>query len=126
MKMMGLASVIIFVIALLGLLGMVTYSTEKRYKEIGVRKVMGASVWEIVRILSWSFLKLLFIAAVVALPIGLVENMFMNKMFTFYAGLNIGLMGLFFGIVLVVAIGAIAYYATRAALVNPVESLRTE
>lgn len=126
MKMMGLASVIIFVIALLGLLGMVTYSTEKRYKEIGIRKVMGASVWEIVRILSWSFLKLLFIAAVVALPIGLVENMFMNKMFTFYAGLNIGLMGLFFGIVLVVAIGAIAYYATRAALVNPVESLRTE
>ena len=126
MKIMGLTSLIIFVIALMGLLGMVTYSTEKRYKEIGIRKVMGASVWEVVRILSWSFLKLLFIAAVVALPIGLVENMFMNKMFTFYAGLNIGLMIMFFGVVLSVAVGAIAYYATKAALVNPAKSLKSE
>ncbi len=100
MKMMGMASVVIWVIAVLGLLGMVTYSTEKRYKEIGVRKVMGASVVEVVRTLSWSFLKLLLIAGLIALPLGYVSGTLFMSLFTFHTGLSYGLMGLSMSVVL--------------------------
>ena len=126
MKMMGMASLVILVIAVMGLLGMVTYSTEKRYKEIGIRKVMGASVVEIVRLLSWSFLKLLLIAGLVALPIGYLAGYFLTSVFTYHPGINVGLMILFLGIVLLIAVVTIAYYTTRAALMNPVKSLKTD
>lgn len=126
MKMMGMAALVIIVIAVMGLLGMVTYSTEKRIKEIGIRKVMGASVWEIVKILSWSFMKLLIWAGVIAIPIGLAENWVLDDLFTYYAGLNAGLMGVFFISILAIAIFTIGYYAMRAAVVNPVKSLRAE
>jgi putative ABC transport system permease protein len=126
MKMMGMASIVIWVIAVLGLLGMVTYSTEKRYKEIGIRKVMGASVLEVVRTLSWSFLKLLLIAGLIALPLGYVSGIVFVNLFTFHAELNYGLMSLSMGMVLLVALSAIGYYTTRAALMNPVKSLRSE
>jgi putative ABC transport system permease protein len=126
MKMMGMASVVIWVIAVLGLLGMVTYSTEKRYKEIGIRKVMGASVVEVVRNLSWSFLKLLLIAGLIALPLGYVSGTVFMSLFTFHTGLSYGLMGLSMGVVLLVAVVSIGYYTTKAALMNPVEILRSE
>ncbi|MFN8353103.1 MAG: ABC transporter permease [Spirosomataceae bacterium] len=126
MKMMGAASFVIFVIALMGLLGMVTYSTEKRFKEIGIRKVMGASVWEVVKILSWSFLKLLLIASTIAIPIGLLEGSFLNSVFVYNNGINLSLMMMFLLTVLLVAVMTIAYYTTKAALMNPVKSLKTE
>ncbi|MER0439228.1 ABC transporter permease [Emticicia sp. W12TSBA100-4] len=126
MKMMGMAALVIIVIAVMGLLGMVTYSTEKRIKEIGIRKVMGASVWEIVKILSWSFMKLLIWAGIIAIPIGLAESWALDKLFTYYAGLNAGLMGVFFISILAIATFTIGYYAMRAASLNPVKSLRAE
>lgn len=126
MKMMGLASLVIFVIAVMGLLGMVIYTTEKRIKEVGIRKVMGASIWEVVRILSWSFMKLLLIAGVIALPIGYLTGIFFQSFFIFHTSLNYSLMAIFFIIVFAIAIFTIAYYAFRAALMNPVNSLRSE
>jgi putative ABC transport system permease protein len=126
MKMMGMASIVILVIALMGLLGMVTYSTEKRIREIGIRKVMGSSVWGIVKILSWSFMKLLLIASAIALPVGYLSGLILVKIFTFHANINIGLMVAFFAIILIIAIGTISYQAIRAALMNPVKSLKTE
>lgn len=126
MKMMGMASLVILVIAVMGLLGMVIYTTEKRVKEIGIRKVMGASVSEIVKILSWSFLKLLLIAGLIALPIGIFGGILFNGIFIFNNGLNFSLMSIFFIAVLSIAILSIAYYSIRAALTNPVKSLRAE
>lgn len=126
MKMMGIASLVIFVIAIMGLLGMVIYSTEKRIKEVGIRKVMGASIWEVVKILSWSFMKLLLIAGVIAIPIGYATGLFLLSIFTFHTTMNYGLMVIFFAIVFMIAISTIAYYAFRAALMNPVKSLRSE
>lgn len=126
MKMMGMASLVILVIAVMGLLGMVIYTTEKRVKEIGIRKVMGASVAEVVKILSWSFLKLLLIAGLIALPIGYLGGIFFNGVFIFNNGLNYSLMALFFISVLAIAILTIGYYSMRAALMNPVKSLRAE
>jgi putative ABC transport system permease protein len=126
MKMMGIACLVILVIAVMGLLGMVIYTTEKRVKEIGIRKVLGASVTEVVTILSWSFLKLLLLAGVIALPIGIFGGLLFNGLFTFNNGLNFSLMALFFITVLFIAILTIAYYSMRAAFTNPVNSLRAE
>jgi putative ABC transport system permease protein len=123
MKMMGMASVVIWVIAVLGL---VTYSTEKRYKEIGIRKVMGASVKEVVVTLSWSFLKLLLTDGLIALPLGLLSGTVFMSLFTFHPGLSYGLMGVSLGRVLLVAVGSVGYYTMKAALMNPVESFRSE
>ncbi len=126
MKMMGMAAIIIFVIAVMGLLGMVTYSTEKRIKEIGIRKVMGASIWEIVKILSWSFMKLLLIAGIIALPIGYIEGKFFHSVFIYHNAIDVGLMSFFFIIVFIIAIFTIGFQSIKAALINPVESLRSE
>jgi putative ABC transport system permease protein len=126
MKMMGMACLVILVIAVMGLLGMVIYTTEKRIKEIGIRKVLGASVMEVVKILSWSFLKLLLIAGLIALPIGIFGGILFNGIFIFNNGLNFSLMVIFFTTVLLIAILTIAYYSMRAALSNPVKSLKAE
>lgn len=126
LKMMGMASIVIFVIAIMGLLGMVTYTTEKRIKEIGIRKVLGASIWEIVKILSWSFMKLLLIAGIIALPIGYISGLLLLSVFTFHTSINIELMSLFFCLVFLIAIFTISYQVIKTALMNPVISLRSE
>ncbi len=126
MKMMGMVGLVILVIAVMGLLGMVIYTTEKRVKEIGIRKVMGASVMEVVKILSWSFLRLLLIAGLIALPIGIFGGILFNGIFIFNNGLNFSLMSIFFVAVLAIAILTIGFYSMRAALMNPVNSLRAE
>lgn len=126
LKMMGLAGLVILVIAVMGLLGMVTYSTEKRFKEIGIRKVMGATELQVVKILSWSFMKMLIIAGIIALPIGYLESFALDMVFTFYAGTNFYLMALFLAFVFAIALFTIIYYSAKAALVNPVKSLRSE
>jgi putative ABC transport system permease protein len=87
---------------------------------------MGASAWEIVKILSWSFMQLLIWAGIIAIPIGLAENWILANLFTYYAGLNAGLMGVFFSSVFIIASFTIGYYAIRAANLNPAKSLRTE
>ncbi|MBP6237772.1 MAG: ABC transporter permease [Saprospiraceae bacterium] len=126
MKIMGLAALIILAIAVMGLLGMVIYSTEKRVKEIGVRKVMGASVSEIVRVLSWNFMKLILIAGAISLPIGFVSGFVLQKIFIFHSNININLMLGFFISILVIGLSTIGFFSIKAALMNPVKSLRSE
>lgn len=126
MKMMGLSSMVILVIAMMGLLGIVTYSTEKRFREVSIRKVMGASVLQIAQILSWEFMKLLLIAGSIALPIGYFSGLWFTNFFTFHPPINFTLMSISFGLVLAAGILTVGYYAVKAALVNPVESLRSE
>lgn len=126
MKFLGLVSAIVFVIAIMGLLGMVTYNTEKRIKEVGIRKVMGATVLAIVRELSRSYVKLVIIAACIAIPLGYVSGHFFLKLFAFNNGVNISLMVLLFFIVFIIALLAIIVKAVQAAVANPVKSLRTE
>lgn len=126
MQFMWMVCVIIFIIAIMGLLGMVTYETEKRVKEIGIRKVIGASVLEIVKILSWRFMKLLLIAGCVALPIGYISGLIILNLFTFRADINIAAMSLFFCLIFLIALFTIGFKTMRAAMENPVKSLRTE
>ncbi|ULQ57885.1 ABC transporter permease [Flavihumibacter rivuli] len=119
------ASLAIF-IACMGLFGLATYMAEQRTKEIGVRKVLGASVQNIVGLLSRDFLKLVLVATVIAFPVG---YLLMHRWLEDFAyRINIGWwIFLAVGILAVlIAIVTVSFQAIRAALLNPVKSLRTE
>lgn len=113
-------------ISCLGLLGLASYSTIQRTKEIGVRKVLGASVSNIVNLLSIDFLKLVLIAFIIAAPIAWFS---MNKWLQDFA-YRIDLTWWIFAIAgvaaIVIAFGTISFQAIKAAMANPVKSLRTE
>lgn len=126
MKFMYLLAVIIFAITLMGLFGMVTYSTEKRIKEIGIRKVVGASVSQIVNLISWSYIKLLIIAGLIALPISYITGKMFESLFIYHDKLNMSLMIFFLVIIFMITIATICVQVIRSASVNPVKSLRTE
>ena len=113
-------------VACLGLFGLITFATEQRFKEIGIRKVLGANVAEIVGMLAKDFVKLIFIAFFIAFPLGYY---FMNKWlqdFAYRIDLNIGQFLMAASITLAIALITISFKSIKAALQNPVKSLRTE
>ena len=113
-------------ISCLGLLGLASYSTYQRTREIGIRKVMGASVSGIVHLLSKEFLALLFIAFVIASPIAwLVMHRWLED-FSYRIGIHWWIFMVSGMIAFLVAIFTVSFQAIRAALANPVISLRTE
>ena len=113
-------------IACLGLFGLATYSAEQRIKEIGVRKVLGATVLNLASLLSKDFLKLVFIANGIAFPIAWWAT---NKWLQEYA-YHIDVQWWVFAIAGISACGiallTVSYQAIKAAIANPVKSLRTE
>jgi putative ABC transport system permease protein len=119
------AGVTIFV-ACLGLLGLATFTAEQRTKEIGIRKVLGASIANIVSLLSIDFIKLVFIAFIIATP---VAWYMMNKWLQDFA-YKTNISGWIFLLVAVLAVAitiiTVSFRAIRAAVVNPVDSLRSE
>jgi len=113
-------------ISCLGLFGLVTFTAEQRTKEIGIRKVLGASVTGIVGMLSKDFLKLVIIAAVIAFPVAWwAMHRWLND---FAYRVNIGWwVFVVAGIVaLLIALLTISFQSIKAAIANPVKSLRTE
>ncbi len=126
LSMLGFLAFVTITIACLGLLGMVTYLTQTRYKEIGIRKVMGADVITILTILSKGFLKLVLIAGAIGLPLGYIAGFFFLNIFSnrVSIGLDIilfSLLGMLFLVLL--TIGTQIY---RVAVANPVKALRSE
>ena len=113
-------------ISCLGLLGFAAYTAQVRTREIGVRKVLGASVGGILRLLALDFMKLVLIAIVIATP---ASWYFMNKWLEDFAyKINVGwfvfvLAGL---LAIVIALVTISFQSIKAALANPVKSLRRE
>ena len=113
-------------IACLGLFGLSAFTISQRVKEIGVRKVLGASVPQIVTELSKDFLKLVLIAAVIALP---VAGVLMHKWlldFAFRINLNWWVFLMAGVIALIIAFVTISFQSIKAAVANPVKSLRSE
>ncbi|WP_020595522.1 ABC transporter permease [Spirosoma panaciterrae] len=126
MQLMSLEGLVIFVIAILGLIGILTYSVEKRAKEIGIRKVIGATTLEIIKLMSREFINLLAFATIIALPSGIAIGMYMNTYFVFNNGLSYGIMGFLWLLVVGVALGAVGYFSGAAAQTNPAKTLKSE
>jgi putative ABC transport system permease protein len=113
-------------IACLGLFGLAAFNAQKRVKEIGVRKVLGASVGQITYRLSMDFLKLVFISIGVALPLGwFVMNRWLED-FAYRIDIPWWSFPLAALIAVTIAVLTVSYQSIKAAIVNPVKSLRTE
>ena len=113
-------------IACLGLFGLVSFSVEQRTKEIGIRKVLGASVSNLVLILSKDFLILVIISNLIAWPLAYY---FMNGWLEDFAyKVDIGILPFLLAgsIALLVALVTVSYQSVKAAVVNPIESIRYE
>ncbi|HSN09221.1 MAG TPA: FtsX-like permease family protein, partial [Hanamia sp.] len=119
------AAIAIF-ISCLGLFGLATYTAQVKTKEIGIRKVLGASVSSIVTMLSKDFTQLVLIASVIAFPIAWWA---MNKWLQSFA-YRINISWWFFAVsgiaVLLITLVTVSFQAIKAAIANPVKSLRTE
>ncbi len=119
-------TIIAILISCLGLFGLATFSAEQRIKEIGVRKVLGASVANIVTLLSKDFLKLVMVSIIIASPIAwFVMNKWLQD-FAYRININWVVFAITTLVALFIAIATISFQAIRAAIANPVKSLRTE
>lgn len=119
-------SIIVVIIASLGLFALVSYSVESRLKEIGVRKVMGASVSSIVALISKEFLVLVIIAGAIGLPIAGYYMQSWLQEFAYHIPFGVLVFAEALLITLVIAFITIGVRTARAAVLNPVNSLRSE
>jgi putative ABC transport system permease protein len=113
-------------ISCFGLFGLISFAAEQRTKEIGIRKVLGASVGSVVRLLSKEFVALVILANVIAWPVAYFVITKWLKNFAYRT--EIGLVTFFFSgfLALVIAILTVCFQSIKAALTNPVDSLRYE
>jgi putative ABC transport system permease protein len=125
-KVVGILAVLIIIISCLGLFGLASYSAEKRVKEIGVRKVLGASVQNITLLLSGNFLKLVVVANIIAWPVAWFA---MDKWLQDFA-YRISIQWWIFAVAgitsLLIAFFTVSFQSIKAAIANPVKSLRSE
>ncbi|HEY9362306.1 MAG TPA: ABC transporter permease [Chitinophagaceae bacterium] len=125
-QIMLFAAILTIFISCIGLFGLSVLSAEKRTKEIGIRKVLGASVSSVVTTLSKDFLKLVFIAMIIAIPIAWLAA---NKWLEHYP-YRISLSWWMFAsagiLVIFIALATVSFQAIKAAIANPVKSLRSE
>lgn len=113
-------------IACLGLFGLITFMAEQRTKEIGIRKVLGASIGSIVALLSTDFIKLVFLSMLVAAPVAYLAMDKWLQGFAYRISVNGWVFALSGLIALTIALLTISLRAIKAALANPVKSLRSE
>ncbi len=113
-------------IACLGLFGLASFTAEQRMKEIGIRKVMGASVGSLVLLFSKDFTKLVLVALLIAIPISywMMDRWLDDFAYRVTLGVSTFLIG--GGIALLIAWLTVGFQSVRAAVANPVDSLRSE
>jgi putative ABC transport system permease protein len=117
---------IAILVASLGLFGLASFSTSQRTKEIGIRKVLGASVSSIVTLLSKDFVRLVLIAVVIATPIAYFSMQRWLDDFAYRIEIGPGIFALAGVLALLIALATVSYQAIKAALADPVKSLRYE
>jgi len=113
-------------IACIGLLGLAAYATQQRTREIGIRKVLGASAGNIVRMLSVDFLKLVLIASLIAFPVAWWAMHKWLQDFAYRVNMGWWVFAIAGISSVIIALATISFQAIKAAMANPVKSLRTE
>jgi len=125
-KLSTIFAVLAIIISCLGLFGLAAYTAERRIKEIGIRKVLGASVTGIATLLSKDFLQLVALSCVIAFPVAWwimhswLDNYQYRINISWWIFLSAGI------IAMLIAVFTISFQAIKAAVANPVKSLRTE
>jgi putative ABC transport system permease protein len=125
-QMMGAFTVIAILISCLGVLGLITYSVGQKAREIGIRKVIGASVGQIVFLFARQYLWLVLIANVIVAPMAGYWMRQWLLAFPYRIGMSWWMFGAAFGMGCVVMLGTLSWKTVRAALANPVTALRSE
>ncbi len=122
----GTLALLAIIISCLGLFGLASYSAEKRIKEVGIRKVLGASLQHIVMMLSKDFLRLILLAFAAATPLAYLGMNRWLEDFAYRASIGVEVF-VFAGLIAVaIAFVTVSFHALKAALANPVEALRYE
>ena len=119
-------SILAILVSCLGLFGLATYTAEQRIKEIGVRKVLGASVGSIVKLLSQDFVKLVFIAIVIASPMAWWGMDHWLEDFAYKINMQWWMFALSGITAMIIALLTVSYHSIKSAMANPVKNLRTE
>jgi putative ABC transport system permease protein len=123
---LNIFSILTIFVACLGLFGLVTYTAEQRTKEIGIRKVLGASVSQVTQMLSKEFLKLVFIASLIAFPLSWWAMNKWLQSFAYRISINWWVFVVAGCVTILIALITVSFQAIKAAVANPVKSLRTE
>lgn len=125
-QLLTVFSVLAIFIAYLGLFGLVLYTTEQRTKEIGIRKTLGASVLNVVVLLGKDFTKWILLANLIAIPVGYFIVSKWLEQYAYRIGINWFIFLMACGLSLIVAFLTVSYQTIKAAIANPVESLKYE
>jgi putative ABC transport system permease protein len=122
----GTFTYITILLATLGLFGLAAFTIEQRNKEIGIRKILGASMASITTILSTDFLKLILLSVIIASPVAwyAMHNWLQN--FAYRISIPVWVFLFAGAMAFITAVLTISYHAVKAALANPVKSLRSE
>lgn len=125
-KIISYFTLIAIIISCLGLFGLATFSAEQRIREIGLRKVLGASVSNLVALLSLDFLKLVLLAVLIAAPLAWYAMNKWLQTFAYRIEISWQVFALTALLAVFIAFVTVSFQAVKAALVNPVKNLRTE
>jgi putative ABC transport system permease protein len=119
-------TVVCIFISCLGLFGLAVFSTKQRIKEVGIRKILGASVINIVGLISFDFLKLVLFSILIASPVAYyVMNKWLQD-FVYRAHIQWWAFALAGGLAILIAFITVSYQSVKAAIANPVKSLKSE
>ena len=125
-KITGISTILALIISSLGLLGLISIVTNAKTKEIGIRKVLGASTISVVAILSKNITKWIILANVLALPATwYIMNKWLDN-YAYHVDINWWIFIMAGGVTLILALAAASFQTIKAAVANPVESLRDE
>jgi putative ABC transport system permease protein len=125
-KVLTIFASIAIILACLGLLGLSSYSAKQRIKEIGIRKVLGASIGNIAALLSVDFVKLVFVAIIISTPIAWWMMNTWLQSFAYKTHMSWWIFVFAGGSAVFIALATISFQSIKAALANPVKSLRSE
>jgi hypothetical protein len=122
----AIISVLAIFISCLGLFGLASFTAEQRVKEIGVRKVLGASVFNLWKLLSKDFVTLVLLSCAIAIPIAWYGMNDWLKNYQYRTSINLEVFVVVVTIAIIITLLTVSFQAIKAAVANPVKSLRTE